>query len=266
MTEKEYRAHPAISRSELWKMSESPEKFKWHKENPQEPTPALIFGQYFHSMVLTPEQEEKDYILQPMFDKRTKQGKADYEAFLAKIGDRTPVTLEMASMAINMNTAIEQSDIAKKLLSGEKEVPFFWKDELTGEECKCRIDSLLTRKNKAPIIVDLKTTDDASTEAFTRSAIKYGYDFQAAMYSEGVKANLGVEPLFVFLVVEKKEPYALNILHADELMMRRGYDLYREYLGIYHECKKTNNWYGYLGPETMINKLSLPAWLAKEFE
>ena len=35
MTEKEYRSHPAISRSELWKIRESPEKFKYLKENPE---------------------------------------------------------------------------------------------------------------------------------------------------------------------------------------------------------------------------------------
>ena len=48
MTEKEYREHPAVSRSELWRISESPEKFKFYRDNPQEPTPTLIFGQLFH--------------------------------------------------------------------------------------------------------------------------------------------------------------------------------------------------------------------------
>ena len=55
MTEKEYREHPAISRSELWKIRESPEIFKYYKENPEEPTPALIFGQAFHKLALQPE-------------------------------------------------------------------------------------------------------------------------------------------------------------------------------------------------------------------
>ena len=86
------------------------------------------------------------------------------------------------------------------------------------------------------------------------------------MYSEGVKKHYGVDPLFVFVVIEKKEPFAINVLQADENVLRRGYDLYRELLGIYHECKITNNWYGYLGESQIINSLSLPAWLAKEVE
>ena len=44
MTEKEYRQHEGISRSQLWKIRESPEKFKYAMENPEEPTPALPGG------------------------------------------------------------------------------------------------------------------------------------------------------------------------------------------------------------------------------
>ena len=61
MTEREYRQHPAISRSELWKMHESPEKFKWYKEHPIEPTPALLFGQLVHKMLLQPESFHTRY-------------------------------------------------------------------------------------------------------------------------------------------------------------------------------------------------------------
>ena len=58
----------------------------------------------------------------------------------------------------------------------------------------------------------------------------------------------------------------MNIMQADEVFVRRGADLFRELIGIYHDCKKTGNWYGYLGPYNMINNLALPAWLAKEVE
>ena len=115
-------------------------------------------------------------------------------------------------------------------------------------------------------MVDLKSTENAETEAFMKSAIKYGYDFQSAMYSKGVEVNKGKKPLFVFIAIEKTAPHAINILQADELFIRRGYDLFREYIGIYHDCKQTNNWYGYLGKFNQINNLALPAYLAKEVE
>jgi len=265
LTEKEYRVHPYISRSELWKMSESPEKFKWYKENPVKPTPALIFGQFIHALTLTPDTVWNDFVVAPDVDRRTKAGKEEYAAFMDRNQDKTLVPLDLFADGMNMHAAITNNKLANRLLSGETEVPLFWTDETTGEGCKCRLDSILRVKEKL-VVVDLKTTENAETDSFTKSAVQYGYDFQAAMYSEGVKANYGVVPTFVFVAIEKKEPYAINILQADELMLRRGYDLYREYLGMYHECKRTGNWYGYMGANNVINSLSLPAWLAKEFE
>lgn len=265
MTEKEYREHPAISRSELFKISESPEKFKYYREHPEEPTPALVFGQLFHAMALQPKTVAEQFAVAPNADRRTKEGKKEWLEFQEMSKGRTVVTEDMIEQATAMCEALNRNEFVKKLLKGEKEKPFFWVDELTNEECKCRTD-VLTEVGENLIIVDLKSTDNAETEAFMRSAIKYGYDLQSAMYSEGVKANTGREPLFVFIAIEKKPPYAINILQADKLLVRRGYDLFREYLGIYHDCKVTDNWYGYLGKFNQINNLALPAYLAKEVE
>ena len=86
------------------------------------------------------------------------------------------------------------------------------------------------------------------------------------MCCEGLKGTSGKIPLFVFFAIEKEPPYAVNILQADKLLLMRGYDLFREYIGIYHECKQTGNFYGYLGKYNQINNLALPSFLAKEIE
>lgn len=265
MNEKEYRKHPAISRSELFRISESPEKFKYYREHPEEPTPSLLFGQLFHAMALQPETVWEQFAVMPNVDRRTKIGKEAFAEFEQQAEGKTIVTVDMVEQATAMCEALNKNEFAKKLLKGEKEKPFFWVDEMTGEECKCRTD-VLTEIGESLVIVDLKTADCAETETFMRFAIKYGYDLQSAMYSEGVKANTGREPLFVFIAIEKKPPYAINLLQADKLLIRRGYDLFREYIGIYHECKMTDNWYGYLGKYNQINNLALPAYLAKEVE
>lgn len=265
MTEQEYRSHPAISRSELFKISESPEKFKYYQEHPEKPTPALLFGQLFHAMALQPDEVWEQFAVCPNVDRRTKAGKEAFAEFQAASEGKTVVTLDMVEQAAEMCEALNRNEFVKKLLKGEKEKAFFWTDEMTGEECKCRVDAL-TEIGENLIIVDVKTADNAETEAFIKAAIKYGYDFQSAMYSDGVKINTGREPLFVFIVIEKKPPYAINILQADKLLIRRGYDLFREYIGIYHDCKQTGNWYGYLGKFNQINNLALPAYLAKEVE
>ena len=265
MTEKEYRQHPAISRSELWRIRESPQKFKYFREHPPEPTPALLFGQVFHKMLLEPDTYNEDFVVAPEVNRRTKEGKQIFQNFVSEHENQTIIPAEMFAQAKEMCESVKREPLAFKLLKGIAEFPFFWKDEMTGEDCKCRVDVLNTEYSQ-PIIVDVKSTADASTESFIRSAINYGYDFQAAMYSEGVEKNIGKKPLFVFIAVEKDPPFSVNILQADELMLRRGYDLFREYIGIYHDCKTSGNWYGYLGKLNQINNLALPAYLAKEVQ
>ncbi len=266
MTEKEYRAHPAISRSELFEMSKSPEKFKYYKENPKPPTESLVLGQLFHTLVLQPENFEKEYIVMHNVDRRTKIGKQIYAEFLEQSKEKTVVNEDMLETAKAMCSSVLSNEYVKKLLKGKAEVALFWTDELTGEECKIRVD-MLTDLGEFIAIVDFKSAADAETEAFMRSAIKYGYDLQSGQYTEGVEKQGYKKPtVFVFVVVEKEPPYSVNILQADELFIRRGKDLFREYIGIYHDCKTTGEWYGYLGKFNQINNLSLPAWLAKEVE
>lgn len=265
MTESEYRKSPSISRSDLWHIRESPEKFMYYLSNPEPPTPALLFGQLFHAVLLEPDKVDEMFVVSPEIDRRSKAGKEAFAEFKEMAGKRTVVTADMMNQAIAMRDSVLNNAYAKKLLNGEHELPLFWEDELTREKCKCRLDCLREVKEKL-IVVDVKTADSAENDAFARASVKHGYDFQAAMYSEGVAKNYSKIPVFVFIVVEKKPPYAVNVFQADELFLKRGYDMFRELLGIYSECKKTGNWYGYLGAFNQINTLSLPPWAARDVE
>ena len=265
MTEIEYRSHPAISRSELWRMHESPQKF-WHAKNsPVEPTPSLLFGQVFHKLVLEPETFAEEYAVAPECDRRTKAGKQEWQEFEEASVGRIVVPAGMYDQAEAMCKALMAEPFAVKLLNGQREVEFFWADDMTSEECKCRAD-VLNMNFSRPIVVDLKSTEDASGDGFAKSAVTYGYDFQAAMYCDGVAKNIGQMPMFVFIAVEKKPPYAVNIFQADDLFMRRGKMLFREFLDTYHDCKVSGNWYGYMGKNNHVNTLSLPVWAARDVE
>ena len=69
--------------------------------------------------------------------------------------------------------------------------------------------------------------------------------------------------MFVFVVIEKEPPFSVNILQADEAFVSHGYDVFRELIGTYHDCKASGNWYGFLGKYEVINKLDLPPWLSE---
>lgn len=260
MPEKEYRTHPAISRSELWRMHESPEKFRYYKDFPPEATDALLFGQAFHKLALEPDTFFDEFDYEPSVDKRTKAGREVLAEWEEKLNGRTVVPSKMVLDISCMVTALRNDTFASRLLTGHHERSFFWTDADTGEECKCRTDNIYIGKKDA-VIVDLKSTTDASTESFGREIFKYGYDFQAAMYTDGVRAVTGLQPTFVFLAVEKKPPYSINIIQLDEAVINHGYDTFRTLLGMYHDCKETGNWWGYMGNTHQINTVSLPPWL-----
>lgn len=265
MTERDYRQQDGISRTELWRLRESPEKFRYFQEHPEPATPALLFGAAVHKLLLEPETFDEEFAVSPECDRRTKDGKEAYNAFLAASDGKNIISLADYEKAQEMANKALETPFVKKLLNGEHEKPFFWVDDLTGEGCKIRVDCITTIGGKT-VIVDYKTTADASTDGFMRHALNFGYDFQAGMYCEGVEKVTGQKPLFVFIAQEKTAPYAVNILQADDLMVKHGYDIFRELIGTYHACKESGVWWGYLGAYNVINNLSLPAWLAKEME
>lgn len=271
MTEREYRQHPAISRSELWRMSESPAKFKWFKDHPPEPTPALTFGQVVHKLILQPETFEDDFAILTDVDRRTKVGKEAFDAFLNRLDGRTAIIQSDYEKAQEMASAVFQNRLAASILedrhdiailSSQHEVPFFWTDPDTGEQCKCRCDALTVIDDRI-VIVDYKTAGSAKTDVFNQSIYKYGYHLQAAMYSEGVMRAMDLEyrPEFWFVVQEKSAPYAVNVVTIPETVMQAGIDVYREYLGIYHQCRETDYWYGYNGPFDEPTEAYLPGWM-----
>lgn len=265
MTEREYRAQPGISRTELWKLKDSPEKFRWFQEHPEPPTPAQIFGAAVHKLLLEPDTFGAEFAVAPEFDRRTKSGRDAYSAFLAGSDGKSVITLADYQKAQEMVTAALRVPSVKKLLDGEREKPLYWTDELTGERCKCRVDCLSYPDGK-PTIVDYKTAVSAETHSFNRSIFRYGYHFQSGMYSDGVMSVLGLteRPDFVFIAQEKAAPYAVNIVNVPLDVMLVGEDKFRELIGTYHECRTTGYWYGYTGPFDVRNEAYLLEWVKSD--
>lgn len=261
MTLAEYHAHPALSRSRLWKLHESPQKFKWAEEHPEDPTPAFRLGAAFHKFTLEPETFDDEYVHMPKIDRRTKEGKAVYEALLEKAGNRTILSYDEIEAVVGMRNAVMANSTARVLIEkGIKEHSIFWKDEDTGVELKCRPDIFIP-DDDLKVIVDLKSTTSSDTKNFTNECLRYGYDVQSAWYKKGVQTEYPGEYAFVFIAVEKNPPYAVNVMEMDKLMIEYGYIRFRELLDTYVECQKTGNWYGYNGNENIMNKIELPAWV-----
>jgi hypothetical protein len=260
-----YHASEPVSKSDLARIARSPAWFKYCQDNPPKQTDSMLFGSAFHKFVLEPDDFDKEFVVAPIIDKRTKAGKEQYAEFIEANPGKSIIGADDFEIIKGMRESIVANKYAKALIQGVTERSFYWTDAITGEKCKCRPD-VIRKIGMRNVVVDLKSCESAATDDFQRDAINCSYDLQAYMYTEGLRNITGEEHDFIFVAVEKKPPYLLNILQADEFILKRGEALFREYLGIYHECKQTGNWYGYNGFSGAINTLTLPAWLLKEFE
>lgn len=252
MTEQEYRRAEGVNKSTLWNLMRSPAHYKYYLENQREDTAAYKFGRAVHAAILTPSAYKRDFAVIPAdIDRRTKAGKEEYELFMRAHEGQELLSAEDAETVKEIVAAFKRNKDAVKLLSRTKrEKPIFWTDD-NGIKCKCRIDAY-----KAGMILDLKTAADAETGNFSREALRYGYDVQAAHYLDAYQhTESAIRPEWYFIVIEKTEPYAINILKADIGFLDYGYIRRQELIEKLKACQDQKAY-----PDYGINELCLPAW------
>lgn len=245
ISNKEYRAREGISSSELKKIMKSPAHYIHWVNNPQEDTPALLFGRASHKYVLETYDFYTEFAVAPLCDRRTKEGKEIWARFVEESDGKDVITQEQFEKIDAMRTAAYATPFVSKLLDGEKELSFWGIDEETGLPIKCRPDCI-TDFGSEHILVDYKTCTDAENTKFYRDSIKYGYDLQLAYYLDILKQNTGKDYIVVIIAQEKEPPYATNVFQLSENYLENGRDLYKKMLKVYKECADNNNWYGYM--------------------
>jgi len=247
-----YEEAEGIRRSDLWVINKTPMHFLYHMNHREgKDTKALAFGIAAHMAILDVKQFTDSYLVfSDDIDRRTKAGREIFYNIMQRAAEtgKTVITEEDFDTINEMRRAVALDPLANSLLEGKHEQEYYWVDDLTGEHCKCKVDCVTEYQGK-PYIVDYKTTDSCEDGAFERAARKYGYQFQAGMYCEGLFQNTFVEHGFAFVAQEKKPPYASRVYICDSEWIRRGYDKFRELIGVYHYCKVSGDWYGYEGPE-----------------
>ena len=265
MTEPEYRTYPAVNKSTLCLMRKSPLHYKWAMEHPTEDTAALFFGRALHMRVLEPEQFEKHYRIAPNVDRRTKAGRDEYNGFVASLHEgQELISAEDMDILVSMSRQINSNPFAFNLLNAaHTELPILWTDDATGMECKCKLDALKWNASGSTLIADvtdLKSCADASTDAFMRDALRYGYDVQAAHYIRGVKSIVDTDDVQInwrFIAVEKKPPCAVNVIEVGPDFIDRGTMILIDLMDKLKKCRETDEW-----PDYGKSKLILPEWAA----
>lgn len=187
---------------------------------------------------------------------------------------RQVLELEEWDQLHQMRDAVMAHPAARALLTGAPGVAehsVYWRDPATGLLCRCRPDFW----RADGIVVDLKTTTDASPEGFARSIAGWRYHVQAPFYLDGIAcaqdqargslpAYAQARPkAFVFLAVEKGArvvdgvALGVGVYVLDEESMAIGRQEYAEDLATIAQCQKSGKWPGY---SERIEPISLPRW------
>jgi len=253
-----YRQAPGANISSLKAMRRSPAHYLAKVMAPaSEPTPALIFGTLLHRACLEPQNLDGSYVVKPAdMDFRTKVGKEWRDAQTVPIIDAQQAeALQKASAKV-----LAHPHASAILARADKEVSVFKKRSLTSDLLlKGRMDAVAVDEQGLTTIADIKTCEDASSDAFARSIATYGYAEQAAFYMDLLKddRNDKKASYFVFIAVEKYAPYEVAIYCLDEDSIELGRERNNRHLDTLERCLAANEFVGY-SPE--IETISLPRW------
>lgn len=257
LPEEDYRKAPGENISALKHMGQSPAHYQAYITRPkEEPTPAQQFGTLLHACLLEP--SKADFVEKPDdVDYRTKAGKEWRDSQVLPILNKEEAdNIRGAQAALRKHPTVQA--IIGSAPDHAKEVAVFRHHEETGLLLKGRIDILTTDREENTVVVDIKTTDDASPGEFSRAIAKWGYDQQAAHY-----LDLTLASFFVFIVVEKNAPYGIGVYTLDEESIDIGREKNRKAYRQLVECRATNTWPAY---EPSIQTISLPRWAKMQKE
>ncbi len=242
----EYLADGRVSNSWLKEMKRSPLHFITYPDRPRKDTPALKIGRPIHTSVLEPERFDSSIVswhggfTQSGKPSKSK-GLASYKllAAKAKANDQEILDEDQVLQCHSMRKAVFDHPVARGMIVGAKvERSIFWTSRI-GVNMKIRPDIW-----QPELFADLKSTEDASIETFWRSALKFEYHVQGAIYQDGLKALTGKTLPFHIIAVEKNAPFDVVVYHVPDALLDLGRSIYEQRLLRGHSCRHNGKWPG----------------------
>jgi hypothetical protein len=255
----------------LNRLAKTPAHYRaWLDEAEDNDTPAKVFGRALHCAVLEPDVFEQTYIIarehpfrrvsdRQRFAKKpseeTVKAIAYWDAWEREMGGKIEISHDDAITLRGMQASVKAHPIAGKLFTGGKsEVTVIWTDPRTGLLCKARLDYYLRQRG---LVIDLKSTEDASAREFARSIANYRYHVQHAHYCDAFAVTGHELRAFLFVAVEKSPPYAVNVHCIDAEAEARGMELRERDMDTLNRCLQADEWPAY---DPSIHTLALPRW------
>lgn len=226
-----------LSSSNLKLILKDPLQFKIEvidgkRENKQ--VNAFDEGSYAHSLILEPENVDKEYAF---FDGFRKAG-ADWEIFKAANEGKILLSKPQKHRVELWVEAYRQRKQAVNLISGgfpEQSLALNYLDI----KIKVRADYINIDKG---YIADVKTTGySPDVDTFSHVIASLGYDLSAALYTQMFSQHYGKKFDFYFVVLGKKE-ISCEVFKASEATLQKGEMMIIDAINKYKKCLKTGIW------------------------
>ena len=220
-------------------------------------TKAMADGTAVHAFFLERDKFDTDFIVKPA-DMRlnTKAGKE----WALEQKDKIIIDSELGNNLYEMEKSFIDSP-AKLIydIKGQTELSYFW-DDLGTIKGKCRPDWI---SDDGSIVVDVKTTTDASPKGFQKSISTWGYHLQLGWYLRGLR-KLGVPAeQFIFIAIEKTPPFCVGVYKADQDMINFAMKELDQLMPEIQTALVSNEFPDYT-PE--ITSIGLPPWMTDKKE
>jgi len=252
-----YRKEAGVNQSSLKKILDSPAHYQAALKSRLIPTPAMEMGTALHALSLDGEDAFNGaYVKKPDGIKlNTKEGK-DWKASVGRkkvlaAGGKDDPWGSVLGMAKSLER-LAWFDPGQEDYIKYNEVSIYWEEH--GVNCKARLDRVLVDEG---IVLDLKTTDSVDLDLFTKKVVSLGYDFQAAYYARAAEVAYGKPFKFIFVAVERKAPYTVDLFEVTPDMMQEGLYKVEKALKTYAECNESGEW---PNREPVIRQLDYPGW------
>lgn len=258
-----YHADPAFSQSAAKVLLESPARYLWQTAHPEPPRDTFDVGHAVHAKVLG---VGLDIVTVPddLLDAKgglTKTVAKDFVAAAREAG-QVPLKAEVVATVNAMAEKVLADPNARGAFEaeGDVELSMWWTDPGSGVEARGRIDKAAAT-DAGVSLVDLKTTADGSPRGFTSSAAKYGYRLQGGAYCDGWEQITGDQPAgFLFVTVEKVEPYLVGTYALSPLDIEQGRERWRLACTRLADYRARNEWPAYADEPEPFAYLNMPAW------
>jgi hypothetical protein len=255
-----YLTWPYVSQSTLKPMLTSPAHYRYSIDHPPEDKDCWWFGRICHYGKLEPLEALARYTVMPDFaqqvteeDTTVKKPRSTnrYRELCAQFaevsGDKEIVEAEWYQWLCGIVDSLNKHPLARAWLvaEGASELSLVWTEPLTGLTCNSRLDKFPEGED---LIVDLKTIGRDITR-FEWDIAQFGYDFQAAFYSDAWHVLTGRTLRFGIVVVESKPPHTVRAAIVDDDTLAAGRFKYRKALRTLAECYDRNRWPGPPDPD-----------------